>query len=396
MESDRIREIARALAVSEKARESAGSRAEAVERAEAALPADAVPGRPADIVALVEAKLVRPDGVDEHDWRKAREVLLQQARPALERVARGERDLATDEAAAMEAVIISDGTRPSFLLCNGDVDPHDPFLGVWGGDVAVAEMNGIARLARAVGRIQPSGGHASNFVGTGSLIDHNAGLILTNYHVIEQAEQLFGIAMTRENDRIRIDGHLEIDFFGESCALETNCFRVVEVLLPDGVGSVFSGVDVVVARLDLTGSPGNLPKEVPALSADASYANGTMTSLAVIGFPAAPPTRDGANVDWNFVIRTLFANKFGVKRLAPGRFTRARGTHREDLTAKRAIGHDATTFGGASGSLVAAWLDAQTPCFAIHFGGLTESSNYALSFAVAKRVLDPLGVRFQA
>ena len=394
MSTERMRQISRALAVSERARErSLDSQTEAAAAAEAALPQRAVPSRPQDIVAMLEATLVRPDHVDERDWRKAREVLLQKAGPALKKISSGERELDSDDTAVMEAVIVGDGTRPSFLLCYGEVNPNDPYIGNWGGNVATAEMTKTARVANAVGRVQPANGHAANFIGTGWLIDREAGLILTNYHVIEQARQ-DGIAMTQVDNRLRVDGHLEIDFIGESCRLDTNRFRIVEVLVPPGAGSVFSGFDIVVARLGRGVDGGELPAAVPRLSADPSYANGASNSLAVIGFPAAPAALDGARIDWNFVIRTLFGNKFGVKRLAPGRFTLPLGSHPEDAAARRAIGHDATTFGGASGAAMAAWLDTDTPCFAIHFGGLTESSNYALSLAVARDVLTPLGVVF--
>lgn len=64
----------------------------------------------------------------------------------------------------MEAVIVSDGTRPSFALCGGGIAPDDPFLGRWNGNVATAEAAGIRTLAQAVGRIQPEFGHATNFV----------------------------------------------------------------------------------------------------------------------------------------------------------------------------------------------------------------------------------------
>jgi serine protease len=246
-----------------------------------------------------------------------------------------------------------------------------------------------------VGRIQPQHGNASNFIGTGSLINRDAGLILTNYHVIKQAEQQFGVAMTQTDPHhIRVDGALEIDFVGESGSLKTNCYRIVEVSLPEGYGPVFSGLDVALARIEPTDRSEPLPTPVPMLSAEADYANGAITSLALVGFPAAPSVRDGENVDWDFVIRTLFGNKFGVKRLAPGRFSHALGSHRDDQVTRRALGHDATTFGGASGALVSAWLDVKSPCFAIHFGGATESSNYALSFAVAGDALKDIGVSF--
>jgi hypothetical protein len=390
MDAGRIKRMARMLAASEVVREHG---LESVAVAESALGPDAAPARPADVIDSVDANLTRASEANREAWRKARESLLTHGRSALDKVGKGDHSLDRDEAFAMEAVIISDGTRPSFLLTDGKINPNDPFLGAWSGDRAPAEANGSARLAKAVGRIQPQGGHAQNFFGTGTLIDREHGLILTNYHVIDDAER--SVAMTRSEASIQVDGYLEIDFLGESTSLDSLPFRIVEVLLPAGYGRVFSGNDVVVAGLEISQDAARLPKSVATLSDAPKYANGGgLSSLATIGFPAKPEGMTGNNVDWDFVFGTLFDNQFGVKRLAPGKFTDRLGSHPDD-SAKRAIGHDATTFGGASGSLLAAWLDTKTPAFAIHFGGATGKSNYGLAFAVADKCLRPLGVGFE-
>lgn len=387
MEQERIRRLAGLLAAGGRARD---AQAEAMtDEGVAAAPAPS--GRTLDVVE--QALSAPPDDVDEAQWRAAREQLLTHAQNGLVKLQRGDLQLDADEGCAMEAVIISDGTRPSFLLCDGEIDPNDRFIGSWAGSVAAAQALGIAKLAAAVGRIQPKNGHAARYVGTGTLIDRDAGLVLTNYHVIEQAQQNYGVAMTRNGDRLSVDGWLEIDFVGESCSLRTQRFRIVEVALPQGYGSTFHGIDAAVARIEpLPDSPA-LPDPVPSLSADAAYANGAISSLALIGFPAQPALQDGKDVDWNFVLRVLFGNRFGVKRLAPGQFTLPLGSHALDQ-GRRAIGHDATTFGGASGSLVMSWLDDRTPSFALHFGGTTGASNYALSFAAERNALGAIGARF--
>jgi hypothetical protein len=391
MDAGRIKRMARMLAASEVVREHG---LESVANAESALGPDAAPARPADVIDSVDVNLTRASEINHASWCKARESLLRHGLSALEKVKKGDHALNTDEAFAMEAVIISDGTRPSFLLAEGKVDPNDPFLRSWSSDRASAEANGSARLAKAVGRIQPEGGHAQKFFGTGTLIDREHGLILTNYHVIDDAGN-YGVAMTRGEKSIQVDGYLEIDFLGESTSLDSLPFRIIEVLLPEGYGRVFRGNDVVVARLDLSQDATRLPKSVATLSDAPKYANGGgVSSLATIGFPAKPEGMTGNEVDWGFVLGTMFNNQFGVKRLAPGNFTERLGSHPDDA-AKRAIGHDATTFGGASGSLLAAWLDTNTPAFAIHFGGATGKSNYGLAFAVAGTCLRPLGVGFE-
>lgn len=390
MSTDRIDHLARLVAVNERA---ATHSAETITEADAVLPRDAVPQRPPDIIGRMDISLTPPDGVDQADWARARDLFLAHAGSALDKLSRNDRALSSDERGSMEAVIIADGSRPSFLLDKGAVSPADPFLGSWADEVKDAEA-GIAALAQSVGRIQPKDGHAANFIGTGSLIDAARGLVITNYHVIESAERDHGVAMTRTGDTLRVDGVLEIDFDGEVRSLGSRRFRIVEVFLPAEFGTAFAGVDAAIARVEPLDAGVTLPAEVPLLSADAAYANGALTSLAVIGFPAAPAVKDGDNVDWTFVIATLFGNRFGVKRLAPGKYISRLGSNPDDEVARRAIGHDATTFGGASGALVTAWLDKGAPCFAMHFGGLTEKSNYALSFAVAQRALADIGARF--
>lgn len=385
----RVGQLARMLAVSERARE---SRVESLDVAEAATSSQATPDRPADILEIVEANLPAPPEIDPADWARARDLLMRHAGGALSKVATGDLALSPDEGIAMEAVIISDGTRPSFPLCRGEVAADDPFLGQWGGKLAAAETAGIATLAQAVGRIQPAFGHASNFFGTGSLIDRDRGLVLTNYHVVRQA-QAAGIATDPTPTGFRVRDGLEIDFLGEWCSPNTRRFRVVEVVVPPGAGEVFAGVDAAVLRIEPLDADAELPRVAAGFTTNPDYITGARPSLALIGFPARPRFL-GEGVDWDFVLRTLFQDRFGVKRLAPGLFYRPLGSHPDDAVARRAIGHDATTFGGASGSLVAAWLDGNTPAFALHFGGSTSESNYALSFAAGgvRDVLAGIGV----
>lgn len=331
-------------------------------------------------------------GDKEFKREKALGLLLTHAEPALQKVKSGNFALSSDELCAMEAIIIADGSRPSFVLRGSRVAMDDPFIGGWEGPL-VASRDAIEKVAAAVGRIQPAGGNASYYIGSGTLIDRADRLVLTNYHVVDQARRLHGVAMREDGSRLIVEGNLEIDFAGETGAFDTKRFRIAEVRLPVGAGAVFSGVDAAVCRLEPLDEGVILPDAVSPLSPSSEYATGEVTSLALIGFPGEPAKNKGDKVDWNFVVRELFRRRFGVKRLAPGRFRHGLGTHPEDI-GKRAIGHDATTFGGASGALVVAWLDDGAPGFALHFGGETVESNYALSFAKARATLEPLGVPF--
>lgn len=136
----------------------------------------------------------------------ARETLMHCAAPALKKLEAGEVSLTENERGALEAVIIVDGTRPSFLFCDGLVDLNDPTMGAWLNMVSPHRAK-TQRIARAVGRIQPSGGSAAKFVGTGSLVDAAKGLVLTNYHVIVDAKAR-GVGMTQSDRTIAICGDL--------------------------------------------------------------------------------------------------------------------------------------------------------------------------------------------
>ena len=330
--------------------------------------------------------------IDSIDLNKSRDTLYFFAETALSKLAGGAPDLSADELGALELIVIADGTRPSFLLSGGKPDLDDPMMGSWA-DTVSAHYPIMRKLAGAVGRIQPANGSASKYIGTGTLIDADKMLILTNYHVIDDARVKHNVAMRQTGQIIEIDGTLEIDFDGEASSLKTNRFRLTRVELPVGHGRGFGVIDAAVAQIEPVDGTSILPATVPLLLKDPSYANGGMISLATVGFPGPPPSTVGVTgtVDWAYVTKALFKNKFGFKRLAPGTFTSPRGSDFGDAN-HTAIGHNATTFGGASGSLVTVWADEGAPSFALHFTGATGRENHALAFAPVADALLAAGV----
>lgn len=321
----------------------------------------------------------------------ARETLMRFAEPALDKLMKSDHALTDNERGALEAIIIVDGTRPSFLLCDGLPDLEDPTMGTW---ISMASPHRFKtqRIARAVGRIQPQLGSAAKYFGTGSLIDAAKGLVLTNYHVILDAKAR-GVAMSMTDRAINIAGVLEIDFGGEACSTRKNRYRIKSVEVPEGYGPGFGRIDVAVARIEAIPDSEPLPEAVPALSSLAAYADGAMTSFATIGFPGQPPLQSGVvdGVDWGMITGTLFRNIFGCKRLAPGTFESPLGTRADDVN-KTAFGHNATTFGGASGSLLSVWGAPDAPCFGLHFFGNTRAENNALAFCEVADALNAIGV----
>lgn len=419
MDQKRIDELNRLLISNELAGKTGAESGPSVE----SVPADATLADPAEVLhrtqRSIDAALATPAtaeaareavpvaGVAENagegeqepspaDLAAARDILLRHGETALAKLAGGSRRFSRNETAALEAIVIADGTRPSFLLTDGRVNPNDPFIGAWANPVAT-HGDRARKVARATGRIQPAHGHASRFIGTGTLVEGTDGTmrVLTNFHVIDDARKRFGVAMTDNGMSLEIQGTLEIDFLGEAGSLDDNRFRITHVDLPEGFGRGFGHLDAAVATIKSDAGGPALPPPAPLLSRDNSFANGGMVSLATVGYPGPPDMSSGADIDWNFVLRTLFGNKFGFKRLAPGSFTSGRGSDPADAATKMAFGHDATTFGGASGSLVFAWADDGPPSFGLHFVGATGRENHAVALAVAADALEAVGVKFE-
>ena len=356
------------------------------------------PSHPSDVLSRVHDILRQMPADEVGDpaaFQKAYTTLLKHGESALKEVAvaADARRLSPDHLGSLEAIVIADGSRPSFLLRNGGrFDPNHPFLASWHDDM-LAFAPDLRRLAASVGRIQPVNGNAANYFGTGTLIDHNKGLVLTNFHVLDAARETPGISIDGGDRELKVTGDLVIDFDAESGTTSRNRFRVVPASLPEGFGIGFAGMDAAVLRIEPIDPQSKLPAYAPALSVDPDLSSGSSTTLVTVGFPGEPipDNPPGATVDWHFVLTTLFGNRFGVKRVAPGRFRLAPGSVQGDAF-DRVMSHDATTFGGASGSLMFAWKDQGTPGYGLHFAGATLSANYALSLHRAADALKAIGV----
>jgi hypothetical protein len=197
--------------------------------------------------------------------------------------------------------------------------------------------------------------------------------------------------MTANGNRLTIPAGLQVDFAAEAATLDQKRFKVVEAILPVGFGRGFGNVDAALLKLEPLNEADTLPPAPVLLDARPAFAGGGVSSLAVIGFPGPAPMIGGKDVDWNFVTNALFGNLFGFKRLAPGKFGRALGFDEHD-TLRAVFGHDATTFGGSSGSIPLAWTEQGMPGFGLHFAGLTSETNSAIAVAKIANVLRKLDV----
>lgn len=292
----------------------------------------------------------------------------------------------------LEAIIIADGSRPSFLIENDRPPLSHPFMGNWSDEVAKA-ADALEPVCKAVGRIQPRFGHAGNFIGTGSLVDAGKGIVLTNYHVMDDARAKFGVLMEEKKSRIKIHGWLEIDFVGEASRFDVNRFRIVEARLPKNAGRGFGKIDAVAMVIEPVDGAKMPEKALRFDAKPAAFMQAQSTTICTVGFPGAPRREQGPKdeIDWNFVIRTLFGDLFGVKRLAPGRLLETFGAVEFDPLGI-VFGHEATTFGGASGSAMIGWESEGLPGFGLHFSGLTGESNYAIAMAKIAKEMEAIGV----
>lgn len=339
---------------------------------------------------------------DRAAFERALRLLREHAPPALDKLPDPATSMTDNELGALEAVVKADGSRPSLLVRGGWITETHPFIGGWADKLFIGRPR-LKEIIPMCGRIQPTGGHASRFAGTGTLLDPQGPWVLTNFHVLSEALARFPIPHIPSATGLRVTRGLEIDFAGETESTEQNRWTIVEAVLPARAGKGFGVVDAVMLRLGRSldskalplpeADPGEAPRRV-TLSDHGRYLTGQAPDFVTIGFPANPPRIAGeANgIDWGWVVGTLFGNEFGVKRLAPGLFHRPLGSAARDADTRLAFGHDATTLRGASGSLLFAFRDPGAPAFGLHFAGFDNDSNYAISVPALAQAFEGRGV----
>jgi hypothetical protein len=354
----------------------------------------------ADVTGRVEAALapaIERMPVDEvgdpREFRRALDILLAETRRATDKLdSDPDTPLTPDDAMTMEAVVRTDGTRPSLLVRDGSVDPNHPLAGDWATTFAETREQ-LRPHVGAVGRIEPANPTARNYFGTGWVVDADKGLVLTNLHVLRAIWNRLSQRMQRVGNGFRVLDGVFVDFIGESGATATNRFKVVEAT-PSGVdGPDYARLDAAVLRIEPTPEGQADPPSAIRVVADLDGPRGNLASACVVGFPGPPPFTGGMQegVDWAWVNRTLFGNRFGVKRLAPGITHRPLGAFVGDPR-HWVFGHDMTTLGGSSGSPILNWLGGDPAAFGLHFAGASVETNVAHAIAECAAELNAMGV----
>jgi hypothetical protein len=326
---------------------------------------------------LGEALATSHPAVPEGEQDVIKDEVLAGARSGLAKVGQGEppQNFTLGEHIGLEAVILTNGERPSLFVRDGFVDLNASDIGDWGLGLN-RFRNVIRKVISSVGRIDVP--VRPWFAGTCFVVAE--GLVVTNRHVLEEiaTQDAAGTWTLNWPDAT------SVDFVGEDGAAAATKFKVTGVAFagPDPINRSinFAHLDMAILRVDPASNAAN-PFPMPVTFETDTVQPKARRDLYVVGFPGAPRiwTFDGkppTGHETTQVISTLFNNKFGVKRLAPGTVKTGAGEVARDEK-KWVCAHDASTLGGNSGSCVADLSGDGFRVVALHFAGANREQNWA-------------------
>ncbi len=279
-----------------------------------------------------------------------------------------------------EAMVAIDGSRVAMYVRDGFVDIDDPKLLASGWrDEVVAHEAELRNLIACSGRVIRGSDRSANQV-YGSAWMLEGGRVATARHVLE--------AMAIE---VAGEWHLK-DVFFVDFAVEADrginanaVFKItgVDWASPTEIAGTVDPRQLDAAVLTLEPVAGRAFPDHLALS---TKANGQAITDAGwffnVGHPGQPfgswlvDTEDGnSDTISKALVFALIGDKFGVKRMSPGRIDFAPGKFPNDDNA-HVFTHDATTLGGSSGSAILSMTGGPSIC-GLHFAGLFGTRNYA-------------------
>lgn len=269
-----------------------------------------------------------------------------------------------DELGALEAVVAFDGTRPSFLVRNNEVDFDSSFnTGGWESDLK-GYLPHLSALITCTGRVERGEKH----IGTAFLVAPD--LAITNRHV---AQAIAGFAA----GKIALKPAIFLDFGREeSNGHQSFDRREVEAVVfagADPIGKPLDHhkLDLAVLRVSKSSLGGELGQRHLTTHHVDSVAFGAAPFVATIGYPADPEEFAPETIRSKFdaILRKLLEGDGGSKRFAPGAPADSGGI---DADVKWTVCHDATTINGNSGSpvfMLSGAGAAGTQLAGLHYGG---------------------------
>lgn len=289
--------------------------------------------------------------------------LIGAARRAFTKIRKDGRAAKLDEqeTAGLEAIVMVEG-RPALLIEDGVFEPPPP---LW--QILEQGRADIEKTLQSVGRIEVEGHPRMDWLGTGFLVGPD--VIMTNRHVAME------FCIRQGSERWTFDPAIRsrIDYMEEYRTPKVAEYELTEVL-----GIVDSpGPDLALLRVASAGPQD--PNPLVLASKPPSDLEGHR--VYIVGYPAMDPYRNDPEV-----MRRIFANIYGVKRLQPGEI--------RSLASAPLFQHDCSTLGGNSGSCV---VDLEThQVLGLHFRGRYLESNDAVALwtLTGDRLLRDAGVNF--
>lgn len=269
-----------------------------------------------------------------------------------------------DHLGALEAIVLFDGTRPSFLVKDGGIDFTSSFnTGTWEDDLKPA-LDSLARTISCVGRVELGETH----IGTAFLVTPT--LAITNRHVAQSIATIGNAKMT-------IKPNVFVDF-GREQANGKKSFdrRKVDALLFTGKDPIANPIvhgklDLAVIRVAPSALPGDEGQRHLTLTKIDHATFDDATIVTAMGYPGAPGMVVPGKIQSQFepFITRMLEGDGGAKRFAPGKPMIGEAADLAPWT----IRHDASTVGGNSGSpvgVVRADSGAQVAqTVGLHYGG---------------------------
>jgi hypothetical protein len=270
-----------------------------------------------------------------------------------------------DQLASLEAIVAFDGTRPSFLVKDNQIDFQSSYNnGRWKDDLA-PYLARLATFTACVGRVELGETH----IGTAFLVTPT--IALTNRHVAQAIARF-------QNGKIKVKSGVFLDFGREEWnGRQPFDRRTVEQVLFAGKDPIEAPIDhrkFDLAALRISGS--ELEESVGQRHLSIGGVKGDdfddAKFVAAIGYPARPQdfVPLGLQTQYAQVLNRLLEGDGGAKRFAPGSPT---GLLTDVGTVSWTATHDATTVNGNSGSplLVIANEPGVLPLRAcgLHYGG---------------------------